>query len=76
MSRGARCRARVAARLRGTAANSGVALRVKSYGYQTDFGGAGEFRGGLGLRRVHEVMGEASFNGLTARSVCRSRGLS
>jgi N-methylhydantoinase B len=51
-------------------------LRVKSYGYRTDSGGVGEFRGGLGLRRVYEVMGEARFNGLSERSVCPPWGLS
>lgn len=43
-------------------------LRIVRYELRTDSGGAGEFRGGLGIRRDIEVMGhEASFSVLADR---------
>ncbi len=41
-------------------------LRVRRYSYRPDSGGAGEFRGGLGLRRDIEVQGETTTCSLLA----------
>jgi len=51
-------------------------LRVRRYAYRPDSGGAGEFRGGLGLRRDIEVRGhEARFSLLADRHRHRPYGL-
>ncbi len=51
-------------------------LRVRRYEYRTDSGGAGEFRGGLGLRRDMEVRNhDATFSLLADRRRHRPYGL-
>jgi N-methylhydantoinase B len=51
-------------------------LRVRRYAYRPDSGGAGEFRGGLGLRRDIEVLADGvSFSLLADRRRHRPYGL-
>ena len=48
---------------------------VEEYGLRQDSGGAGRFRGGLGLRRVVRMLGDLSFNSNTERTQCAPWGL-
>ena len=50
-------------------------LRVTDYSYRPNTGGAGEFRGGLGLRRDIEVLAETTFSLLADRRAHRPYGL-
>lgn len=51
-------------------------LRVESYGFVEDSGGAGRFRGGLGLRRVIRPVGHSCvFNGAGERFTHRPWGV-
>jgi N-methylhydantoinase B len=50
-------------------------LRVRSYGYRTGSGGAGEFRGGDGIVREIEVLGDARVTLLADRRVFAPYGL-
>jgi N-methylhydantoinase B len=50
-------------------------LLVEKYGLRCDSGGAGRFRGGLGLERIYRILDNGVFNGLSERSVCRPWGL-
>ena len=44
---------------------------VERYRMRIDSGGAGRYRGGLGLERVYRIIGNGVFNGLSDRSYCR-----
>ncbi|MDY7082446.1 MAG: hydantoinase B/oxoprolinase family protein, partial [Halobacteria archaeon] len=48
-------------------------LRVRRYEFRTDSGGAGEWRGGLGLRRDIEVLGEGEGEDTTTFSLLADR---
>jgi len=50
-------------------------LRVRRYALRPDSGGAGEFRGGLGLRRDIELRGDATVSLLAERHRTRPYGL-
>jgi N-methylhydantoinase B len=50
-------------------------LRVEKYGLRRDSGGAGRYRGGLGLERVYRILDNGVFNGLSERSKCPPWGL-
>ena len=50
-------------------------LRVEKYALRRDSGGAGRYRGGLGLERVYRILDNGVFNGLSERSVCPPWGL-
>lgn len=50
-------------------------LRIERYGLRQDTGGAGRYRGGLGLERVYRVLDNGVFNGLSERSYCPPWGL-
>ena len=50
-------------------------LRVEKYGLRRDSGGAGRYRGGLGVERVYRILDNGVFNGLSERSVCPPWGL-
>ena len=54
---------------------SAYPLRVTDYSYRPDSGGAGEFRGGLGLRRDIEALAETTFSLLADRRTHRPYGL-
>jgi N-methylhydantoinase B len=48
---------------------------VEHYRMRIDSGGAGRYRGGLGLERVYRIIGNGVFNGLSDRSYCPPWGL-
>jgi N-methylhydantoinase B len=50
-------------------------LRVEKYSLRRDSGGAGRYRGGLGVERVYRILDNGVFNGLSERSVCPPWGL-
>ncbi len=50
-------------------------LLIDRYAMRRDSGGAGRYRGGLGLERVYQVLDNGVFNGLSERSVCPPWGL-
>jgi len=50
-------------------------LMIERYGLRQDSGGAGKFRGGLGMERVYRVLDNGVFNGLSERSKCPPWGL-
>jgi N-methylhydantoinase B len=48
---------------------------VERYRMRIDSGGAGRYRGGLGLERVYRIIDNGVFNGLSDRSYCPPWGL-
>jgi N-methylhydantoinase B len=50
-------------------------LMIEKYALRRDSGGAGKFRGGLGLERVYRILDNGRFNGLSERSLCPPWGL-
>ena len=50
-------------------------VMVERYRMRTDSGGAGRYRGGLGLERVYRILDNGVFNGLTDRTDCPPWGL-
>ncbi|MGE0314336.1 MAG: hydantoinase B/oxoprolinase family protein [Lautropia sp.] len=50
-------------------------LRVEAYRLRCDSGGAGRFRGGLGVERIYRILDNGQFNGLTERTRCPPWGL-
>ena len=50
-------------------------LMIERYRLRQDSGGAGRWRGGLGLERVYRVLDNGLLNGLTARSITPPWGL-
>jgi N-methylhydantoinase B len=50
-------------------------LMIERYQLRQDSGGAGRWRGGLGLERVYRVLDNGLLNGLTARSISPPWGL-
>jgi N-methylhydantoinase B len=45
-------------------------VMIERYCMRTDSGGAGRYRGGLGLERVYRILDNGVFNGLSDRSYC------
>lgn len=50
-------------------------LMIERYGLRQDSGGAGKYRGGLGMERIYRVLDNGVFNGLSERSKCPPWGL-
>ena len=50
-------------------------VMVERYRMRTDSGGAGRYRGGLGLERIYRISDNGVFNGLSDRSDCPPWGL-